>query len=415
MFFFTIWEIRPVLAAQRRLNVFIRIRKERFGYVLFDRYSRNPHFVETTIELEQLSRNEVGQFLLRYYPSIDEKFHHEFVPSRDLSLELSAPIGMYMEIAQRCTLNCGHCYKQTDPGSQFLDLAAWKRLIKELHDIGVFEIRLCGNEPTASPHFREICEFISRLDMLLGVNTNGFFGRKVQDELISLRPDFIAVSIDGDETSHDRIRGSGSYGKAVKLLERLNKTNIKRRINTVVSALTLKTIEHTARLANKHGCDVSFLPFRPVGRNQEFNAACAISKQQMRQAVEDVMRFRYVYPHLVLLTYFDVLGEKATYHHSMDCNKPCSARKNGFIAYNGDFYPCDFLRYLGKVYYCGNATDAGFWPIWTSSQELMRFRNLKHDKCNHCKHYMTKCYGGCISGSIASSGCPDDELCFIDV
>lgn len=135
----------------------------------------------------------------------------------------------------------------------------------------------------------------------------------------------------------------------------------------------------------------------------------------MRRAVEEIMRLSAVYSHLVLLTYFDVLGEKATYHHSMDCNKPCPARKNGFIAYNGDFYPCDFLRYLGKVYHCGNVTNGGFWPIWTSSPELMRFRNLKHDKCNRCDHYMTNCYGGCISGSIATSGCPDDELCFIDV
>ena len=395
--------------------MFVRIRKERFGYVLFDSHTRNPHFAETTVELERLSKEEIGRFLLKYYPALDEQFQHEFVVPMDLSLDLSAPVGMYMEIARRCTLDCGHCYKQADPGSHFLDLEEWKCLIRELHDLGVFEIRLCGNEPTASPYFLKICEFISSLDMFLGVNTNAYFGRKVQDELIAIQPDFVVVSVDGDKKSHDRIRGNGSYEKAVDLLERLRKTSIKRRINAVISKLTLDTIEHTVRLANDYGCDVSFLPFRPVGRNQEFNAACSITKQHMRQAVEEIMWLRAAYPNLVLLTYFDVLGEKATYHHSMDCNTPCPARKNGFIAYNGDFYPCDFLRYLGSVYHCGNVTNGGFWPIWSSSPELMRFRNLRHGKCNHCKHYMTNGYGGCISGSIATSGCPDDELCFIDV
>jgi hypothetical protein len=28
---------------------------------------------------------------------------------------------------------------------------------------------------------------------------------------------------------------------------------------------------------------------------------------------------------------------------------------------------------------------------------------------------MKSCYGGCVSGSIASTGNPDDGLCFVDV
>lgn len=244
--------------------MFIRIRKERFGYVLFERGTRDLHFVETEQKLELLQMAQLRKFLRQYYSSIPDDFRYEFIQPPVHQLELAAPIGMYLEITRHCNLDCRHCYKPDDPGASLMKLDVMKRLIQELHDIGVFEIRLCGNEPTCSPHFRSICEFISRLDLFLGVNTNGYFGSNIQDELISLNPDFVVLSIDGDEKSHDEIRGRGSYRKVLELLRRLSKTELRRRINAVVSTVTLSTIEHTAWLANEYGADVSFLPFRAV-------------------------------------------------------------------------------------------------------------------------------------------------------
>ncbi|PIR92921.1 hypothetical protein COT99_03695 [Candidatus Falkowbacteria bacterium CG10_big_fil_rev_8_21_14_0_10_43_10] len=402
-------------ASERRHAMYVRIRKERFGYVFFERFTRNVHFVETKENLEQLGREQLRKFVSRYYSGIGNAFHYEFVQSPENQFELGSPIGMYMEITRRCALDCRHCYKPDDPNAQLLTLEGWKRLIKELYDIGVFEIRLCGNEPLISPYFRQICEFISGLNLFLGINTCGFFGEQTREDLIALHPDFVAISIDGNEESHNQIRGPDSYQRAVMLLKKLSKTNIRRRINSVVSTLTLSTTEHTVKLADEFGADVSFIPFRPIGRHADFSAKCSIGRDQMWQSVQEVTRLRQQYPHLLLLTYFDVLGEHATYHHSMNFNSPCPARKNGFIGYSGDFYPCDFLRSLGRIYYCGNVAEHGFWPIWTSSPVLNGFRCLKHDKCKRCSHYMKKCYGGCISGSIASTGCPDDQLCFIDI
>jgi radical SAM protein with 4Fe4S-binding SPASM domain len=142
----------------------------------------------------------------------------------------------------------------------------------------------------------------------------------------------------------------------------------------------------------------------------------AIGPDDMKMAVEEVMRQRKRFSHLTFLTYFDVLGKSATYHHPIDkFNDPCPARKNGFITYGGDFFPCDFLRYAGQRYYCGNILKEGFAYLWENSSNLRAFQGLKHVKCKRCKHYMKTCYGGCISGSIASIGAPDDALCFVDV
>ncbi len=136
----------------------------------------------------------------------------------------------------------------------------------------------------------------------------------------------------------------------------------------------------------------------------------------MKEAVEEIMRQRKRFPSLTFLTYFDVLGKTATYHHPIDrFNNPCPARKNGFITYSGDFFPCDFLRYAGQRYFCGNVLDKGFHNLWINSKNFEMFRNTKHAKCKRCKFYMKKCYGGCISGSLVSTGSPDDILCFVDI
>lgn len=143
-----------------------------------------------------------------------------------------------------------------------------------------------------------------------------------------------------------------------------------------------------------------------------------INSKQMRKAVEEIMRAREVFPDILLYTYFDVLGEgEPQYHHPIDkFNMPCPARKNGFITYSGDFFPCDFLRWAGEKFFCGNIFKGGdFKKLWKDSSTLQYFQNLKHEKCYRCGYYMKKCYGGCVCNAIASGGSSDDILCFIDV
>lgn len=44
----------------------IRIRKEKFGYVLFDRETREHYFVNTQQTIESLPEKEIFEFLRNY-------------------------------------------------------------------------------------------------------------------------------------------------------------------------------------------------------------------------------------------------------------------------------------------------------------------------------------------------------------
>lgn len=371
---------------------FVRIRKEPFGYILFERFTREHYFVKEKSRLENFSHEDVKKFLNGYFGN-NRRIDYEFTPSKKNAMELSAPIGMYLEISKKCNFSCRHCYKPKEKSKQELGLDSIKNLIDELYAMGVFEIRLCGNEPTASPYFFEVCEYVKSRNMYLGINTNAYFDDSMQEQIISLRPDFVVVSIDGTKETHDAIRMHGSYDSALSFLARLSQTNINRRINSLLSRITLSSIEHIAQLAEKNEAGVSFLPLRPVGKDTDFKDSEALDATDMFHAVKEITALRKKYTNTTLLTYFDLLSEKATYHHSMDFNKPCPSRKNGFITYNGDFFPCDFLRYLGGKYLCGNVRKDGFEKLWCQSSALRNFQCIEHEKCKKCEFYMTKCYG----------------------
>lgn len=395
--------------------MFIKIRKERWGYILFDRHSRVHHFVETDERLELMSKDCLLKFLSNYFQFVSSDVTWQFIFPTNSELLLSAPIGMYMEVSSECNMNCSHCYKPWSTPQSLLLTHQFKRLIDELWEKGVFEIRICGNEPTTSPFLFNIAEHIKNKEIYLGINTNAYFDEVIQEHLINLKPDLLAISIDGNQNTHDKIRKIGSYDRAVSFLARLSKYSIKKRINTLISKVTIGAMENVVWLGDLYNAEVSFLPLRTIGKSTTFKEENAIDSREMLFVVREVMRLREKYPDVTLLTYFDILGEKATYHHSMSFNHPCPASKNGFIASNGDYFPCDFLRYLGDAYFCGNVTENGFYELWNKSTVLHRFQNLKHSKCQKCRFFMTHCYGGCISGSLSSSGGPDDELCFIDL
>ncbi len=394
----------------------IKIRKENFGYVLFDSASREHYFIETKLNLENKTPDAIISFLGQYFKNAKEKYDYCFIDRSDSVLRLSAPIAMYMEISRECNLNCGHCYKPENEPAQLPSIDCYFKVINELTDMGVLEIRICGNEPGISPYLLPVISFIKKKGLYLGVNTNAFYGDDRQQQIIDSEPNFLAISIDGTEKTHDAMRKPGSYERALVMLKKAHKKiSIKRRINTVLTKLTMNTIEHVVEIGYKYDAEVSFLPFRPIGKDIQFNKKYAINREIMFESVKEVVRLRNIFSDMVIYTYFDILGEKAQYHHSLMFSWPCPARKNGFIEYNGDFYPCDFLRYLSENFYCGNVFRRSFREIWKKSEPLRKFQNYYRKKCDKCGFYMKTCYGGCISGSLAMSGKPDDELCFVDL
>ena len=90
----------------------------------------------------------------------------------------------------------------------------------------------------------EACNIIRKLNG--HIITNGILILKFIH--IFKRNDGIKVSIDGDRETHDRIRGKGSYDKAIEALENLREDGIRHSIGFMVCRKNFYCIDHIIEL-----------------------------------------------------------------------------------------------------------------------------------------------------------------------
>ncbi len=170
------------------------------------------------------------------------------------------PGGILMQwhITERCDLKCSHCYQNENTSAeidftglmavleQFEELISRmsrnaekqrpaeyelnRTALKKMNDGVRAHITVTGGEPFIREDFFELLETLyeRRRKYSYAILTNGtMIDRKTAEKLAELKPGFIQISIEGDEASHDSIRGEGSHELAVQALHNLKKAGIR--------------------------------------------------------------------------------------------------------------------------------------------------------------------------------------------
>jgi MoaA/NifB/PqqE/SkfB family radical SAM enzyme len=146
------------------------------------------------------------------------------------SFQITAPLKAYFDFTYRCNLECLHCITESSP---FVDIStelSTKRIFKltsELANIGALEIATAGGEPFIHPDWKDIFKQVKSVGMNLIVTTNGTLLTPLKvEELKQIDPLEARVSFEGGPAFHDRIRGNGTYSRAMRGLENLVETGI---------------------------------------------------------------------------------------------------------------------------------------------------------------------------------------------
>jgi MoaA/NifB/PqqE/SkfB family radical SAM enzyme len=127
-------------------------------------------------------------------------------------------------------------------------------------------IILSGGDPLLHPQFGEVCDIIRSLNGRISLSTNGILIPMYLP--VFKHEDCIQVSVDGDEETHDYIRGHGSYQKAVNALECLNEKKICHTISFTLNKQNLHTIDHLLQLCiNTKAALLNFNLYQPVKDN----------------------------------------------------------------------------------------------------------------------------------------------------
>lgn len=126
-------------------------------------------------------------------------------------LNKKSPLYGSADIINVCNLHCEHCYWWLNrKENEEISLEGWKKVIDEKFKKNhVFIITLVGGEPMMRQDVIEL--FVKEFPKRICVVTNGTFKIPNLKDIY-----FYWISIDGDQKTHDKIRGSGAWEKTRK-------------------------------------------------------------------------------------------------------------------------------------------------------------------------------------------------------
>jgi MoaA/NifB/PqqE/SkfB family radical SAM enzyme len=128
---------------------------------------------------------------------------------------------------KKCNLACLHCYSSSAPGYyDVIDLASLKSFLLYAFDHGFNNISVSGGEPFLYKDLEELLRFSRSVGYQNTLASNGMLLRSERAKRILDFVDLIAISVDGPQPLHDKIRNqAGAYGKMCEGLEVLKKMN----------------------------------------------------------------------------------------------------------------------------------------------------------------------------------------------
>ncbi|MBN2102580.1 radical SAM protein [bacterium] len=147
----------------------------------------------------------------------------------------------HLRLLEKCNLKCVSCYAQNHDRSLIMSFGMFRDVLEVIQQVRAADsqksvIYLSGGEPLMHPQFFEFLDCcFSRFDRV-SILTNGILVPKYVQKFTPYREKLcVQISLDGDETINDQIRGRGVYAKVVKALNLLKEHEIRHWISYTVS------------------------------------------------------------------------------------------------------------------------------------------------------------------------------------
>jgi radical SAM protein with 4Fe4S-binding SPASM domain len=336
-------------------------------------------------------------------------------------------------ITERCNLRCAHCYQSSFAGDEpdyagLLDiLGQFKDLLNALRRQGhpngpTGHVTVTGGEPFIRPDFMDLLQafFDNRGLFTFAILTNGsLIDQTTASRLKDFKPSFVQVSLDGGQKTHDRIRGPGSFEKAVSAVRQLVRKGIRTFISFTAhkdNYLEFPAVADIARRLKvaRVWADRLIPPVAGSPQTDDSNTPLTLTPHEtldffrlMRQAKEkrnltDWIRFRHT--EVAMHRGLQFLAGGVPYR--------CTAGESLIaVLPHGDVYPC--RRMPIKV---GNVMETPLAKIYVESRLLRSFRDRDRISagCRRC-FFVNVCQGGlkCLSYALTGDPFTADPGCWL--
>lgn len=197
----------------------------------------------------------------------------------------------------RCNLSCLHCYsKSTLDEVDTLTTEQIKKTILEMKENGVKFIIFSGGEPLTRKDLFEIADFCKENKIVTYLSSNGLYFTTKNVQRIVDTFNYVGISIDGDEETHDHFRGlKGAFKETLKAVLLANATGAKVGIRFTITKETVNSLEYIFNLVEEYNIPkiyISHLVYS--GRGLE-NLKMDLDKEQRRKSVNFILDKAFEY------------------------------------------------------------------------------------------------------------------------
>ncbi len=197
----------------------------------------------------------------------------------------------------RCNLSCLHCYsKSTLDEVDTLTTEQIKKTILEMKDNGVKFLIFSGGEPLTRKDLFEIADFCKENGIITYLSSNGLYFTTKNVQRIVDTFDYVGISIDGDEETHDHFRGlKGAFRETLKAVQLANATGAKVGIRFTITKETVGSLEYIFKLAEDNHIPKIYISHLVYSGRGLDNLKMDLSKEQRRKSVEFILDKAFEY------------------------------------------------------------------------------------------------------------------------
>ncbi len=311
----------------------------------------------------------------------------------------------------RCNLNCLHCYSSSTTGfdKDELSTADAKQLIHQLAEANCPVVLFTGGEPLLRSDLFELLAEAKKLASRTVISTNGtLIDQPTAEKLAEVGVSYVGISIDGEQSFHDKFRQSpGCFKAALAGIENCQKADLKTGLRFTITKQNVEQIPAAFDIAAKANIRrICFYHLVRAGRAknlddqsptiQQTRTAVDTITEKTKQAVRNNLIDEVLTvgnhadgPYLLLKMAAETnpLYEKAQQLLLANGgNKTCE--KIACVGWNGRVHPDQFWR----NYSLGNTKDKSFAQIWNNPDELVlkklrRKSEFADKRCRICKWF----------------------------
>lgn len=293
------------------------------------------------------------------------------------------PNGLHIYLTNKCNMMCPHCYMYA--GNELKNELTTDEVQSMLYvykQKGGLSVTLSGGETTLRSDLFEIVKYGSELGLIITILTNGTLWT---DDLIKKISEFVycvQISIDGyNEEENSKVRGKGSFEKALTTLEKFLDLNVLTTISCTPmysEDIESKADEYASfgrKLVEKYHkkkFKMSFNTKLEDGRNNIMTDEKLDKYASQMELVNKKFlgEFYEENPMFLSLNRRHILKDNCTYGFL-------------YVAANGDVYACSLITQLSPF---ANIREKSFEEIMIMANKLHELSNVNNLKpCNQCE------------------------------